>query len=147
MQRVIKVFAFVCLMLYLSFLLYLLFFSHYRQEVKGIVDYNLIPFRSITRHLLSLDNIGMELLTDNFFGNILAFIPLGFLLPIVWNKVNTFTNTLIISSLCSLVIEITQWLTRLGAFDVDDIILNTIGGLCGFLLVRMLQKIVCKSFH
>ena len=46
--------------------------------------------------------------------------------------------------LLSLTIEITQLLTRVGSFDVDDLILNTAGGIAGYLLFYIMNKIRSK---
>ncbi|MTI71596.1 MAG: hypothetical protein FH751_15220 [Firmicutes bacterium] len=66
--------------------------------------------------------------------NILMFLPLGFLLPIVFlNKFKNHLKILLVSFGISLSTEITQILTGRNA-DVDDIIANTLGGLIGFSL-------------
>ncbi|MCT2536329.1 VanZ family protein [Aquibacillus koreensis] len=130
----------VCFLIYLTFLLYLLFFSHYRQAVKGNVGYNIIPFESILSYLSNFDKFSIYVLTDNFFGNILAFIPFGFLLPTIWTKVRAFIKILALSCCCSLSIELAQFLFQVGAFDVDDIILNTVGGGVGFSLYLLIKK-------
>jgi glycopeptide antibiotics resistance protein len=86
----------------------------------------------------------LSMVTDNFFGNIAAFIPFGFLLPLMRKKL-TFSNVLLCSLLFSLAVEITQLLFRVGAFDVDDIILNALGGGIGYFLVTGLINIEKKQ--
>ena len=62
----------------------------------------------------------------NVCGNILMFMPFGFL-GIVFPKLNDF-RTLIINFISAIVVvESLQYITRLGVFDIDDIILNTLG--------------------
>jgi glycopeptide antibiotics resistance protein len=70
-------------------------------------------------------------------GSILLFIPLGFLLPVLNKKFNRFNKTIKISLALSLTIEILQYLFRVGQFDIDDIILNTIGSILGFYALKV----------
>ena len=72
----------------------------------------------------------------NFVGNILMFTPFGFL-GIVFPKLNDF-KALIINFLSAIIIiESLQYFSRLGVFDIDDIILNTIGLATGFWLYKI----------
>ena len=72
----------------------------------------------------------------NVFGNIIMFTPFGFL-GIVFPKLNDF-KTLIINFLSAIIIiESLQYFSRLGVFDIDDIILNTIGVAIGFWIYRI----------
>ena len=71
----------------------------------------------------------------NVFGNIIMFTPFGFL-GIVFPKLDDF-KTLIINFLSAIIIiESLQYFTRLGVFDIDDVILNTIGVAIGFWIYR-----------
>ena len=65
--------------------------------------------------------------------NIAMFIPMGYLLPYVfdWFRRNIRTRTVIVCFLISLIIENLQLATKLGFYDFDDIISNTIGGFLG----------------
>lgn len=120
---------------YIGILFYLLFFSAYRKSVEGVVSYNFIPFQTIGQYFYSFDGLA---LTDQFIGNMLAFAPLGFLLPII--IVTTFTRVLGYSFLLSLSVEVAQFFFRVGAFDVDDLILNVAGGGIGFLGYIVIKK-------
>ncbi|MCA1054195.1 VanZ family protein [Rossellomorea aquimaris] len=81
-------------------------------------------------------------------GNIIMMIPLGFYLPFIKPKLNSFRNILIVGIIAATSIEITQKVISLviGAsyrsFDVDDIILNTIGVLLGSIALRFINPIV-----
>ncbi|WP_048824939.1 VanZ family protein [Bacillus sp. B-jedd] len=128
----IKPLAFLVFILYLALLFYLLFFSAYRNGVQGIVDYNLIPFKTINRYFHYSFQPGLSMVTDEFFGNILAFLPFGFFLPFLFAKVKSTGLAAGWTFLLSLTVEIAQFIFRVGAFDVDDLILNTIGGSIGY---------------
>ena len=73
----------------------------------------------------------------NIGGNIAGFIPLGFLLPfLLWRRAGAGTIGLIVF-LISLSFESIQLITGLGVFDVDDLLLNTAGGLIGYCICSL----------
>lgn len=92
-------------------------------------DYNLIPGRTIAREV---GDAGAGFVV-NVLGNVAATIPLGFLLPIVApRQVRSALRVALASFLTSLLIEALQaWFGRRVA-DVDDLILNTLGGWFGY---------------
>ena len=104
------------------------------------INFNLIPFRSIG---VQLTHINEWWALKNILGNIISFIPFGFLLPIVYNKINSFFKFFASNILFILFVESFQFFTRIGCFDVDDIILNFVGSLCGY-LVLLLVKFLFK---
>lgn len=77
----------------------------------------------------------------NSFGNILCFIPLGLLTPIVFYKKQSFFKILISGMLFSLMIETLQFLLVTGVSDIDDIFFNTIGLLVGYSIFLITKKI------
>lgn len=91
---------------------------------------NLMPLREIEGYLRDLGD-GVSFM--NFFGNIAAFMPLGFLLPMVCGvRSMTLPKVLLLSFGVSLALESLQLVLFIGTFDVDDIIMNTAGGLLGY---------------
>lgn len=92
---------------------------------------NLIPFRTFAANRWAV----MILL-----GNVILFLPLGFFPPLLWNTMSRSRAAL--SGFCvSLFIEVWQlWIGR--SFDVDDLLLNTLGVLLGHLLFRLLHRTV-----
>lgn len=102
---------------------------------------NFIPFKEITRY--SLDNI---LFYRNVIGNILLFIPFGILITDLIKencKKCNFIIPILITLLTSGSIEFIQ-MTIGRAFDIDDIILNTIGSLFGYILYYIAISIFKK---
>ena len=75
-----------------------------------------------------------DILTSQTVGNILIFIPCGIFLPYFLKKQRHFGSFFRTCLLLILFIEISQVLTFLGSFDIDDVILNMIGCLLGYLL-------------
>lgn len=69
---------------------------------------------------------------ENLAGNVLVFVPFGILLPWADGWYRAFWRVLGGVFVFSAGIEVFQLLTALGAFDVDDILLNCLGGMAGY---------------
>jgi hypothetical protein len=67
--------------------------------------------------------------------NMIMFMPLGFLLPLLEKRLRRYVPILVISVMVSLCVETAQLLTARGIFDLDDILHNTLGGLAGYRLI------------
>ncbi|WP_226671442.1 VanZ family protein [Metabacillus litoralis] len=135
MRKVLKLLVYISFFAYLCFLLYLLFFSHYRQSVEGVIAYNLVPFTTIQGYFSTFTGFS---LTDQFIGNILAFLPFGFLIVFIIPR-SSLMRILIYTFVLSFGIECLQILFRVGAFDVDDLLLNTVGGVIGYVFSLLFQ--------
>lgn len=94
---------------------------------------NYILFATIKKFYKSR-RLRTEYKVDNIGGNILGFIPLGFLFPFVWKRGARGLVTLVFCFGVSLSFEWIQLKTGIGVFDVDDLFLNTLGGLTGLIL-------------
>lgn len=113
---------------YSIFLLYLMFFGFGRSQYN-INIVRLLPM--ISTFNFAKETIVWKTIIINIFGNIILFMPFGFL-GIVFPKLNNF-KTLIINFLSAIIlIESLQYFSRLGVFDIDDVILNTFGVAIGF---------------
>lgn len=77
---------------------------------------------------------------ENLFGNVLAFIPFGFLLPLCFHRVKKWWQVALWSLVLVLGIEFFQLFSAFGAFDVDDIFLNMTGSMAGYLVYRLFWK-------
>lgn len=87
---------------------------------------NFIPFREMTRY-----SIGSKAFYYNVIGNIVLFMPFGYFVS-DYLKVKKVHQIIIVSLLISLTAELIQF--KIGrAFDVDDLILNTLGAILGFM--------------
>jgi glycopeptide antibiotics resistance protein len=133
--KVGTVIIWVVFVLYLIFLLKLLLFSRPPGSERSI---NLIPFATISDYLFGGSAAVRRFAIVNVFGNIAAFVPLGALLPILRRHTVIWTNLLIVVSV-SVAVEIIQGVFGLGASDIDDVILNTVGGLIGILFFSLLR--------
>lgn len=126
---------------YVLLLAYLTFLSKYYG--RGLVhrSVNLIPLRSIIEFLTF--KYDLRAIITNIAGNIVAFMPMGFLLPIVFKKLNRLEKVVFVALLSSLAIEVVQYISRTGASDIDDIILNVLGAVIGYWIFRLFNYI-CK---
>jgi glycopeptide antibiotics resistance protein len=125
------------LLLYTALLSYWMFFG-FGRTTHITYSYNLVPFSTIKRFLYS-KNIRYHLLI-NIFGNIAVFIPFGILLPLCLRK--TFIRIFTVFLAGVLCMETLQLVCRRGTFDVDDIILNTIGFLLGWLFYLLGRRFI-----
>lgn len=94
---------------------------------------NFIPFKTIYSLLHETIDI---FVIQNLAGNIIGFAPLGFLLPILHPSLSSFLKIGVIAFAFSLTLEVIQLVKVLGIFDVDDIILNTLGALFGYAIYK-----------
>lgn len=121
----------------LGFIIYVLCLFHVVsfQDVSWSSS-NFIPFREMFRYPLF-----STLFFRNVIGNLLMFMPYGFFIS-YFLKLNRQNIIFFLSLLVSCTIEFTQYLIG-RVFDVDDILLNIIGGLFGYYLYRMVRY--CKD--
>lgn len=98
---------------------------------------NFIPFREIFRY-----SITSKLFYRNVIGNVILFMPFGYFVS-YYCRINKFYLNLSVVFVTSLTIEIIQ--STIGrSFDVDDIILNLIGGYLGYVIYLISNKIFKK---
>ena len=95
---------------------------------------NFIPFNEMLRY-----DFGTKLFFKNVVGNMLMFIPFGFFTS-YFLKLKKVYSVFLLTLLTSITIETTQLLIG-RVFDIDDIILNVIGGLIGYLIFKIIYKI------
>ncbi|MBR1414140.1 MAG: VanZ family protein [Bacilli bacterium] len=113
-------------------LLYQLLTSTELNNTSG--GLNLVPFTEIMRY-----KFGSPLFYTNVIGNILIFVPLGFFIS-KYIKPQKITPIFIVSLVISVTVELVQ--LNIGrSFDIDDIILNIIGAILGFLVYISLNAI------
>ena len=76
----------------------------------------------------------------NLAGNIVAFMPIGILIPLVTRSLS-LGRTFLVGLALSAGIELTQFFTGLGSCDIDDIILNVLGAMSVTLILAVLDLI------
>ena len=129
---------FVVFALYAAFLLRLLLLSRAPGSERSV---NLIPFASIAEYVSSHSSGTGRIAFANVVGNILIFIPLGFYVSWLRPRAPAWLTMLTVASV-SVAVEIIQGVFAVGASDIDDVILNCVGGIIGILTFRLLSAIL-----
>ncbi|WP_432663354.1 VanZ family protein [Wukongibacter baidiensis] len=131
------------LLVYLSFLVWRMFFFAYSDVYRvksNVPQYNLIPFRTIINFVIYFESNNLEVVLYNILGNIIVFIPLGFLISTILRRKKKTLIVMTTSLLLILCAETMQLVLRVGVFDVDDIILNLIGCYLGYISSILVNK-------
>ena len=80
------------------------------------------------------------MLTDNFFGNIFAFMPFGFFSSLLFKRLRSIGVIFLLSMGVSITVELLQLTFKVGSLDIDDVILNSSGGTIGYIMFKLSQK-------
>lgn len=107
-------------------------FSSNREYIRST---NIIPFHTIGSYLSGGLNVSPIIAASNILGNIILFVPLGIYLQLLKKSKKIWTSTLIVFFI-TFFVEMFQLIFGLGAADIDDVILNCLGGLIGILIYR-----------
>lgn len=105
---------------------------------------NFTPFKTIDYYLRGHANTPIAV--SNLGGNIILFSPLGLLVPFIFPRFRSVRQVTAIALGTSLFLELVQLLTGLGSFDVDDLLLNVVGGLIGVLAFKGVRRLIPSSF-
>ena len=125
----VKIFSLTIIFIYYIILLFnMVIFARYNT----INSYNLIPFKSIIE---IFNNCNIYSIIINIFGNLLIFMPLEYFIIELF-KVNKFILNFSISFIIILIIEIMQYVFKVGVFDIDDLILCTLGMMLFYVIYK-----------
>ena len=118
-------------------------FRNYMQN-----SMNIIPFKTIIGYMKFTNNTSIRIIITNIVGNIIACMPFAFFLPLLFKRQNNlklFTLTMI---LIVLIIELLQFITLSGSFDIDDLILNVLGAIILYMILKIkrIDKLIKKIF-
>lgn len=138
-----RVLFWILFLVYLLMLVYFLFFA----EATGRVfdhryQYNLIPFHEIKRFVTYRNTLGFWAVALNLAGNVVAFMPFGFFLPLLMHKMRFFGKTVLFGFQFSVLVEVIQLFSKVGSFDVDDVLLNTAGVILGYFCFFLFHRFV-----
>lgn len=124
--------------IYMAIMVYFLFFSEGFHRTDGtLYQYNMNLFQEIERGFWCLQHGNIEYFVINVVMNVVAFVPFGFILPIISPNNRKIFHVFLLSLETTLVIEIIQMVFQVGIFDVDDIFMNTLGGTLGYLVYAL----------
>lgn len=114
---------------------------------RSFSNINLIPFRVFQDNYYAITELNFwQPFIINFLGNICIFIPIGFMIPLLWSKFNRLWKVSLIGLSISLFIEITQ-LSQARSSDIDDLWLNTVGSILGYCVHIIIKKCFPKANH
>lgn len=124
---------------YYLFVLYCFLFAGGRADYDYSYNpINWIPFQMIFVNVANGDSIGsLAYLALDYLKNAALFVPLGFLLPYISKRMERFGLVMLVSVLLIIAVELTQYWTKTGFFDVDDVISNLLGVACGYGVSRL----------
>ena len=148
-KRKIRRLSILLFVLYILLLVYFLFFSEEYGRIateERMYRYNLIPFVEIRRFWVYRKQLGVLAVFTNIFGNVIGFIPDGFILPVINRKCRNGFFIILSGFMLSLFVETVQLITKAGCFDVDDLILNTLGAAVGYLAFAVCNYLRRKHY-
>lgn len=121
---------------YTLFLLYLMFFGMGRYQY----DDNIVRMQPIISTIWFIEGtISWFEIVKIVLGNVVMFIPFGFL-GWFFLHLQDLKKLFIAFVSAIVIVEALQYFSRLGVFDVDDIILNTFGVYLGFSMKNFIEK-------
>lgn len=99
---------------------------------RSFANINLVPFRVFLDNYYAITKLNYwQPFIINFLGNICIFMPIGFMIPLLWSKFNRLWKVTLFGLMISLFIETTQ-LGQVRSSDIDDLWLNTLGSMFGY---------------
>ncbi len=145
MKRLIYVVIFILFILFIFYLASELFINN-RIRFGSSMDFktylkqstNFVPLRTINNYLVaySHNNINLHTVTINLLGNLVAFAPFGFFLPVLFKKFRSFGIYFLFMLSIIVSVEVLQVLLRVGSCDVDDVLLNIVGAIIMYLFMQ-----------
>ncbi|KAA0547222.1 VanZ family protein [Bacillus sp. BGMRC 2118] len=152
MKLITKAGLLFILILYVLILTKLVLFKHYAVsemfrfhfDMYKIKSSNFVPFKTIYLYLVVAKDLNSSIRIINLAGNVVGFVPFGFLLPLLNKDLFALTRMSLATLMLSFTYEIFQLFTYLGSFDVDDLLLNTIGGVIGYSILKLVSIMIAS---
>ncbi len=109
---------------------------------------NFIPFATVWKYICAYlnDTMNLSIIITNLAGNVIAFAPFGFFLPLLWKKQRNFGRFSLTVTLTVITVELLQFVLLVGSCDIDDLILNVLGAMAvfGFIHIYPVKKLIEK---
>ena len=131
-NKIKKISQTIIFIYYIILIFNMVFFARYNV----VNDYNLIPFKSISNILKNGNTYSIII---NIFGNLFVFMPLEYFLIELF-KIRKFPLNFIISFLIILLIELFQFIFKVGVLDIDDLILCILGMMIFYICYNLINK-------
>ncbi len=133
-KKVLKLSQLIVFIYYTILLFNMVVFARY----NNIDSYNIIPFKSI---IDIFKNGTIYSIIINIFGNLLIFMPLEYFLIELFN-IKKFSINLILSFTIISLIELFQYIFKIGVLDIDDIILCSFGMVIFYIMYNKFKKMI-----
>jgi glycopeptide antibiotics resistance protein len=95
---------------------------------------DLIPMNKTLNYIVNRDHYNFNIWFENTFGNVLLFIPLGFLLPALFRKFQGWKAVIIVAMVITIIIEVAKYLSGIGVASTDNVMLRTLGAMLGWVI-------------
>jgi glycopeptide antibiotics resistance protein len=126
------------LVAYIAILVKLIVFKYPPGMMFDVASANYVPFKTILPYLTGEPTWTVAI--RNLVGNIVPFVSLGLLAPLLYRSL-MWWHVLVAAVGFAVVIEGMQVILRTGIFDIDDILLNALGGVLGWALFIAAKRI------
>ena len=142
-KRTVTVLFYIVAVMYFLFMLNLLFRFDRIFEADRLIlrAYNLIPFHTIWEYASGHNPNMARSAVVNVIGNVAVFVPYGLFLQVVCRR-KEFSRGLSVVGITTIVVELIQFVFGLGVLDIDDVLLNCLGGAVGILTYKLLIKLI-----
>ena len=136
-----KTIYYMLFVIYSLTMLWLLFGrQQYHRDMMDMLV-NLQPLKTIRAYLYVLQNREevylLRIAAFNLFGNVVLFIPYGIFLPYLFRRMRALWKVMVAGVVTIVCVELLQIATLRGSCDVDDLILNMMGILIGYIVFRI----------
>ena len=103
---------------------------------------NVIPLKTIFEYVSALfsNGIGFADIVLYTVGNAALAMPLGLFLPTIFRRMRSLPATLLTTASATFVLEFFQFFFKLGSFDIDSVILRTLGAAIGYVVYKQLME-------
>ncbi|MEN2768388.1 VanZ family protein [Ornithinibacillus xuwenensis] len=135
--------AFIILIAYVESLLYLTIFPSTNMVSQSLASINVVPFDTINLYLNFTGDKSLSFI--NLLGNVIVFVPIGIFPFLFWKRVS-FIQIIVLGLGSTFFIEMMQLILSINgiisrSFDVDDLILNTLGVIIGYFFGLLVKGI------
>lgn len=133
----------ISIILYSVLILKLIVFKYPSGITFSTANANLIPFKTILGYLTGEPT--WRIAMRNLLGNIVVLAPFGFLIAILYQNIK-WSRVLLIGVFTGVILELLQVIFKSGILDIDDIILNSLGVVIGYLLFVFIYEVFKKYY-
>jgi len=138
-----KKYLYIILVIYTALILRLIVFKYPPGMTFSIANANLLPFKTILGYLSGEPT--WKIAMRNLLGNVIVLVPLGFLFALRYHK-NKWGRALLVGLFIGIILELLQVIFKSWILDIDDIILNSLGVIIGYLLFIFIYGIFKKYY-